>query len=199
MAFRRCTVRGRLPGDVWQFGFTLQSDEDLQIMTDAVAGAVNAYVTARALDYSPNVAWDDVVCSELETGTGRVIDSAQAALTSQGTRTSAMLPGQNALCVSILPVTGIDRGRFYLPPMTTTQLALDGALAPADRATTATALGTLFDTLSARTSPARLGIWRAKTNSYIGARALSVGSVWDTQRRRRNKRLETRTTETLAI
>lgn len=199
MAFRRCTVRGRLPGDVFQFGFVLQSDEDIQIMADAVGDAVDGYITARALDHTAAISWDDVVVAELESGTGRVTDVAQSGLTALSTRAAPTLPGQVSQCISILPLTGIATGRFYLPPFYNGLLQTDGSIAASARTDTLNALKTMFDTLSARTSPARLGIWRSSSNSFVGARALSAGSVLDTQRRRRNKRLETRTTMSIAI
>jgi hypothetical protein len=124
---------------------------------------------------------------------------AQSTLTALSTRAAPTLPGQISQCVSVLPLTGITTGRFYLPPFYNGLLQTDGSIAASARTDTLNALKTLFDTLSARTSPARLGIWRSSSNSFVGARAISCGSVLDTQRRRRNKRLETRTTMSIAI
>jgi hypothetical protein len=199
MGFRRCTVRGRLTGDIWQFGFVLQSDEDLQIMADAVADAVDGYLTTCLGDYPSSVVWDDVVAAELETGTGRVTETTTAALSVASTGSQAAWPGQVATCVSIAPITGTTHGRFYLPPMGTGQIDSTGALGSTIRTKHVNALKTLFDTMSARTSPARLGIWRTTSQSFIGARAVSIGSVLDTQRRRRNKRIESRTSAVLAL
>jgi len=39
----------------------------------------------------------------------------------------------------------------------------------------------------------RLGIWRSTTNAFVASKGISIGNVWDTQRRRRNKILESRT------
>lgn len=199
MGFRRCTVRGRLVGDVWQFGFVLQSDEQLSIMADALGDAIDAYMTARSADYPDDILWDDVVCSELETGTGRVTDVAASPLTVSGTGVQTPLPMQCTACVSILPITGTSTGRFYLPPFGTSQLDANGSLSSTIRTNHTASLKTLFDTMSARSSPARLGIWKTTTNSFVGAARISMGSVVDTQRRRRNKRVETRTSVALAI
>ena len=78
-----------------------------------------------------------------------------------------------------------------------TQNALDpsGTFPISNRDTTATALQTLVQTLGSRSSPARLGIWRQKTGSFVGSKGISIGNVWDTQRRRRNKLIESRITK----
>jgi hypothetical protein len=175
--------------------FALQSDEDLQLMTDAVKSAVDTYVTAKAVDWHTSIKFDDVVCQELESGTGRVTETAQSALTKAGTAAVASLPPQNSVCVTVLPVAGVITGRFYLPAMTVNSLDPAGTIAVSHRDGHATALQTLFQTLGARSSPARLGIWRSKTGSYVGSKGISIGNVYDTQRRRRNKLIESRITK----
>lgn len=199
MGFRRCNVRGRLTGDIWQFGFVLQSDEQLQIMSDAVAAAINTMLAGTANVYPTSVLWDDVVCSELEVGTGRVTEVASSTIANDGTGVATPLPAQCSVVVSILPITGTSTGRFYLPPWVSARLDSNGGVGVTDRTDQLAAWKSIFDALSARTSPARLGIWRTSTQSFVGARALSLGSVIDTQRRRRNKRVETRAQAVLAL
>lgn len=175
--------------------FALQSDEDLQLCADAVKTAVDAYVTARVADFHTSVKFDDVVLQELESGTGRVTETAQSNLSRAGSAAVNCLPPQNTVCVTILPVTGIVTGRFYLPPGTVNSLAADGRVSTTWRDNHATSLQTLFQTLGARSSPARLGIWRTKTGAYVGSKGITVGDVYDTQRRRRNKLIESRITK----
>jgi hypothetical protein len=43
-------------------------------------------------------------------------------------------------------------------------------------------------------APSRLGIWRTGANTFVGSKGISVGDVIDTQRRRRNKAIESRNT-----
>ena len=195
MAERRAIIRGRTASDVWMMSFALQSDEDLQLMTDAVKSAFDTYVTARVADFHTSVKFDDVVCQELESGTGRVTDTAASVLTRAGSAAVTSLPPQNTLCVTVLPVAGVVTGRFYLPPMTSNALASDGRASITVRDNHATSLQTFFATLGARSSPARLGIWRSKTGSFVGSKGISVGDVFDTQRRRRNKLIESRITK----
>lgn len=195
MPDRRAIVRGRSASDVWMMSFALQSDEDLQLMADAVKGAVDTYITARVADFHTSIKFDDVVVQQLESGTGRVTDTAQSVLSRAGSAAVACLPPQNTVCVTVLPVSGVTTGRFFLPPPTINALASDGRLLTTWRDAQATALQTLFAALGARSSPARLGIWRQTTGSFLGSKGISVGDVVDTQRRRRNKLIESRITK----
>jgi hypothetical protein len=97
------------------------------------------------------------------------------------------------MCVSVLPVSGITRGRFYLPPMNQGTTTGSGGIGSSAVTRHGTALKAFFDDLGSDSEPARLGIWRTSSNSFVASKGLSIGNVWDTQRRRRNKILETRT------
>lgn len=193
MADFRTTLRGKLPGDVWQFGFVLSSDEGIQGVADAVAAQMQAYLsTTIKAQYPGSVSFDSVYVSELATGTGTVLNTAEAAIGIAGTSAQAALPPQVSLCVSVLPVNGTSRGRFYLPPMVTGQLATSGRVSATTTQQQADAWQGFFSALGQLSAPCRLGIWRTSSQSFAAARGISIGDVLDTQRRRRNKLIEAR-------
>lgn len=195
MGFFRTTIRGKVPGDIYQFGFVLEHGSDISGLADMVAGAfTTAYGTTQRADFNSGVTFDDVLVQELSAGSGAVVDAAVKVIGTAGTGAVGMLPPQSSMCVSVLPVNGIVRGRFYLPPMNQGTTTTSGGIGSSAVTRHGTALQAFFNDLGADSEPARLGIWRSTTNAFVASRGISVGNVWDTQRRRRNKILETRTT-----
>jgi hypothetical protein len=194
MAFYRTTIRGKVPGDIYQFGFMLQSDDGVSNVADQVAGAfTTAYGTTQRADFNTGVTFDDVLVQELSAGSGAVVDAAVAAIGTAGTASVGMLPPQASMCVSVLPVTGIHRGRFYLPPMNQGATTTAGRIGSSKVTTHGNAWQAFFNDIGGDTAPSRLGIWRSTTNAYVASKGISIGDVWDTQRRRRNKLIEVRT------
>lgn len=195
MAYFRATFRGKVPSDVFQFGMVLQSDDGIQNLADDVAGQfVTAYGTTQRADFATTVTFDDVYVSEITQGTGTVVDTAVATIGTAGTAATSCMPPQVSMCVSILPVTGTVRGRFYLPPMVGGVLNINGRTSSTVVARHADAWQALLNALGSLSGPARLGIWRTGSNTFVGSKGISIGDVFDTQRRRRNKALEVRTT-----
>lgn len=194
MAFFRCSIRGKVPGDIYQFGFVLQHDSDISGLAEMVSGAwTTAYGTTQRADFNTGVTFDDVLVQELSEGTGAVVDAAVDNIGTAGTASVGMLPPQASMCVSVLPVNGIVRGRFYLPPMNQGTTTASGGIGSSALTRHGTALQAFFNDLGADSEPARLGIWRSTANQFVASKGISIGNVWDTQRRRRNKILESRT------
>jgi hypothetical protein len=195
MAYFRATFRGKVPSDVYQFGFILQSDDGIQNIADDVAGAfITAYGTTQRADFPSTVTFDDVYVSEVSQGTGVVVDTAAATIGTAGTAATNCLPPQCAMVVSVLPVTGTVRGRYYLPPFNSGVLNLQGRMSSTARDRHGAAWQAFFNALGAMSAPSRLGIWRTGANTFVGSKGISVGDVIDTQRRRRNKAIESRNT-----
>lgn len=193
MAFFRATIRGKVPGDIYQFGFCLQHDSDISGLAGMVAGAfTTAYGTTQRADFNTGVTFDDVLVQELSEGTGAVVDAAVDSIGTAGTATVGMLSPQTSMCVSVLPVSGIVRGRFYLPPMNQGTTSAAGRIGSSAVTRHGTALQAMFNDLGADSEPARLGIWRSTANQFQGSKGISIGDAWDTQRRRRNKLVESR-------
>lgn len=195
MTFYRATFRGKLPSDVWQFGFVLQSDDFIQEVANDVAGQfITSYGTTQRADFPNTVTFDDVLVSEITQGSGAVVDSAVATVGTAGTAATACMPPQCALVVSVLPVNGTARGRFYLPPMVPGLLNLNGRVSSTGRDRHADAWQSFFAALGGMSAPSRLGIWRTAGQQFAASKGISVGDVIDTQRRRRNKAIEQRVT-----
>lgn len=190
----RISTRGRLPGDIWQFGFMLQYDGFASDLANTVASQWQAMLTpSLQADMNTGVIWDSVVASQLTTGSGVVVESAEAPIGRAGTASVGMMPPQCSVCVTILGIGTTTKGRFYLPPFNQGCLTSAGRLATSKRDAWADALDGFFGGLGGASSPARLGIWRTSSQSFIGAQGISIGDVIDTQRRRRNKLIEART------
>jgi hypothetical protein len=193
MAFFRTNYRGRLPGDIWQFGFVMQSDEGIDGLADRMGSQMVSTLTATIRGYfGTGVVFDDVYVSEIAEGSGTVLNTAVQAVNVAGTVGSAVLPPQTSVAVSILPLAGTQRGRFYLPPMAPVVLGTNGRITSAVQTALADAFQGFFSALGSAGAPARLGIWRTSGQSFAAARGIQVGDVIDTQRRRRNKLIESR-------
>ena len=193
MAFRRVTVRGKVPGDIFQFGMVFEHDGFIQeLADDFVAAFAAAYDAPLRADFNTGVTFDDVLVSELQVGSGTVVDTASAVIGLAGTAVVNMMPPQCSLCVTILPVSGTTKGRFYLPPMNTGVQTATGRCSTVKVTAHADAWHELLTSLAGETSPARLGIWRTGPDTYLGSKGISIGDVFDTQRRRRNKLIEVR-------
>ncbi len=194
-----CAIRGSVGGgDIFQFGFALQTDKPIESVASAVDNHFTAhFLVADPMAYSGTTTFSDVVASRIDVATGVVLESAQALIGISGSNGAASLPSEVAVCVTLNPVAGTQKGRFYLPCPSGASLAPQGRLATDWQISCATRLKNFFDALGSDTSPARVGIYSRKNRAYVGARSLSVGNVFDAQRRRRNKLVEARETRTL--
>ena len=143
--------------------------------------------------------------------TSGVADVASGAITGAGTAIGAPVPLQVAMVVSLrtTPQTvppGPQRGRFYLPTPASTSFSSTGLFTPAVTATVADAIEAATEELSL---PAQqnMTVDRVTRNtagditSVVSepVTTIQVGSVPDTQRRRRNKLVEVYATRPIAI
>jgi hypothetical protein len=195
MAHYRLTAQGTLPGESFNFGLHATGSAG-----DA-AGAAAAWSTALtamwtdATDgleghYSTAVSIDVAHAAELSDLTGRQVDAADVATSLPGTSASQMLPHEVALVVSTRGAAANrkDRGRFYLPPPITTDVTA-GLVTGSVVTRFANAAAILINSLQgAAFTPVILH--RDFTDTAITE--VSVGNVWDVQRRRRNKLIEVR-------
>lgn len=192
MALFRHRVVGSSPGEQWSF--TLHTTGT---GTDATANATwSAAVGAMWTGQLDTLVTGELSVVERTTTLINEATEGQISRTSDptelpGAAVEEMIPYQVALVISLH--TGLanrhGRGRFYLPPLTVGAVA-SGRLSAAAQATVAGAVESLFLELSSGglTPVVRDRTGHVSTNVDLA----SVGDVFDTQRRRRNKLIENR-------
>jgi hypothetical protein len=197
------TCPGVLPsGEQFDYGFWVANTGGVDIsQTDATAAgnawntSLAAQATFRAL-FTTTTQFSSTKASIYNTATGTIISSAPGGIQFTGSATSQPLPPQISTCVTLrTQFAGRSfRGRFYLPPGITANMQSNGRM-----------LGTTITGLLTNLNTAALAMQSAVPNCSIGvySRALhawnkgtffDIGDVFDTQRRRRDKLVESRQT-----
>lgn len=205
MTFYRCTAEGHLPGgEKFDFG----------VHVSGIAGSADTVLTAWAAaigllfnhdpglgntvksHISDQVGVDDALVAELSDVTGRQVTKFMTAAVHAGTNTDEPLPPQVAVAVSTRTAlaTKEGRGRFYLPPLATGACVAGEIILAAQEAIVAGAQTALT---SMSTAGFPVVVYHRDTLSADPVLRVDVGSVFDTQRRRRNKLVESRLTATL--
>lgn len=197
MPLYRHTLSGTFPGEVWSFG--LHTNGSL-----ALAAAQSAWQTAVAaffsVDYSATLATttvaNEVTTAELVQATGKQSSKAADPVNFAGTSTAESLPFQCAPVVSLRSAlaTRAGRGRFYAPSLAVDQVN-DGRMILAARDSLADSAAAMLSSLNdAGLAPV---LYSRTTHNTQQILRLDVGDVIDTQRRRRNKLIEVRTSRPL--
>ena len=190
-------------GEQWTFGIYSEGSGSVDAAATAWDNAVSAFFsTELAARISDTVTTLSTSTASIDETTGRQITRRELTNTSGGTSTSPSLPYQVTPVVSLRTAlaTRAGRGRFYVPSLAVDQVA-DGRMLPdaqSDLADSAVAMmdalgtGGLVPVIFHRTgSP---GVPQFSTTQVI---MIDVGDVLDTQRRRRNKLVESRETRVL--
>jgi hypothetical protein len=135
--------------------------------------------------------------ASLNSLTGKQVAVTQATLALAGTAAGISTPPQCAVTVSLRTAlaTRAGRGRFYMPPPAVTFVIAGGLLASADRdALSTAAMHALQGLVTAGYIPV---VYHRSTHSGDNITSVDVGNVFDTQRRRRDKLIEARTSHAL--
>lgn len=191
MALFKHTLQGTFPGEVWSFGLHTLGNVTVSAAETAWATAVGLFWTAAGPTFANEVVATATTTAELDQATGKQLTRVETGSSLIGSAVSESLPYQCAPAVSFRTnlATRAGRGRFYAPSLavefvaggkmtSTAQTALlDGAEAMVNSLTGAG----LTTVLYGRTSHATQEVTR-----------IDVGDVIDTQRRRRNKLVESR-------
>lgn len=193
MALYRMVASGTTPGEQWSF--TLHAEGNLSTADAATAfgDALTACWAAGMDDLTtPEVDLTLASVAALDPATDGQLTRAEVVLALTGVVDGEMLPFQCATVISLLTASATrhGRGRFYLPPLSATFL-LNGKLNSTAMTTLDTAWTAFFDSLNTDgVSPVVRNRTGHISTPVTGAR---VGDVIDTQRRRRNKLVETYT------
>ena len=133
---------------------------------------------------------------EIDPATGKQLTGAEDTRTDAGTSTATCLPFQCAPVVTLRTATlsRAGRGRFYAPSLAVDQVSAGRMLTTA-RDTLADAAEDLVQGLTS--AGGNLVIYHRGSGSTTLVTSLDVGDVIDTQRRRRNKLIESRTSRAI--
>lgn len=197
MPLYRHTLNGTFPGEVWSFGLHTSGSLALAAAQTAWQTAVTAFFsTAYAATLATTTEATEASTAELDAGTGKQISKVSDPVNFAGTSTAESLPFQCAPVVSFRTAlaTRAGRGRIYAPSLAVDQLA-DGRMTAGAQAALADSAAAMLSSLNgAGMSPV---LFSRTTHATQQILRLDVGDVIDTQRRRRNKLVEVRTSRQL--
>jgi len=197
VALYRHRLIGTYTGEEWSFGVYSSGSASLAAAQTAWAAGVTAFAsTAYLLTLADTCHFVEITTVEIDPSTGKQLTGTTDPRSEVGTATTESLPYQCSPCVSFRTATlsRAGRGRIYAPSPAAVAL-LDGRLTTAAAGHLAdSAEGMLGALDSAGLQPV---IYHRAAHSTTPIISLDVGDVIDTQRRRRNKLVEVRTSRTL--
>lgn len=199
MGTYRAVVAGHEAGETFNFTMTLFN------AAGTVAGAAAALHTAVGLLWNgvappadsikqliPTTSGIDITsATEIDPLTGKNLGQVQTGETLVGTDASGPLPPQCCIVVSLRTAlfNQAGRGRFYLPAFGVDVLAA-GRLPTTARSQVATAAQKMIQSLNG--AGYTVCVYHRKTKTHDNVTTVNVGDVYDTQRRRRDKLVESR-------
>ena len=205
MGIYRCAAIGHTPGESFSFGVYFDGGISVEL-----AAANTAWAAAVALLYSTNgpgghpltfythtsVGIDDTTVASIDPATNKQISKMLTAAAIVGTNATASLPPQTTMAISLRTdlATRKGRGRFYLPPFATDALSGGRILADARDTALAGAVAMLDHMQAALLTPL---VWHKDDGTGTNVVRVDAGDVFDTQRRRRNKLVEARSSTSL--
>ena len=196
MALFKHELRGAFPGEAWSFGVHTLGNITVSAAETAWATATDAFWDATTTLFAPEVTAVATSTAELDQATGKQLTRVETPSSLAGTAATESLPFQCAAAVSwrTALATRAGRGRFYAPSLAVAFVA-DGRMTSAAQ----TALLTGAQGMATALSGAGLSLvlYSRTTHATQVITSVDVGDVIDTQRRRRNKLVESRVSANL--
>lgn len=203
MTIYLCSARGSLPGgEVFQFSVHTNDSGAGSItdQLDAFAAAMDVLwsgdgvtVDGISLHYTPVVSFQSLRVASLSGATGRQTDAVEQAYVHAGTHAAGVtLPQEVSIAVTTrgASVNRRNRGRFFLPPPASDVADNNGLVAATPLGDFADCAQAFLNVLSVSTAVPVL--WHRDLLTFSTIVTVDVGNVFDAQRRRRNKLVETR-------
>ena len=195
--------KGATAGEVWSL--TLHT----QKAGGTLAGASAAWAAAAPVLWNGTGATDSIgqFCkntttltsastAEIDVLTGKQLGRIDVVTALAGSAATESLPPQVSVACSLRTAfaTRKGRGRFYLPPFATGSV-LGGLFLAANQSITSLACQKCLQSLVTATYLPI--IWHRSSKLFDNIVSIDIGNVFDTQRRRRNKLVESRSTRVL--
>ena len=202
----RMNFQGNMPaGDVFNHSLFCTGSDSSTIndaVTASAAAAAALTTTASGLQslYMSTTVWGGTIVEEIDQTTGHSISTGSSSFTHAGTNTvDNAMPGQCALVVTLRSavVTRRGRGRFFLPSMRAGAGGQTGRLAAASIPLITTSLNAFFAALQTFAVPMNPVVYSPTGRTVADVTSYDFGDVFDTQRRRRNKLIESRVGATI--
>jgi hypothetical protein len=197
----RMNFQGNLPaGDVFNHSLWV-TGSDSSLITDAAtasaaaAAALTTTASGMQSQFTTPTVWAGTVVEEVTQATGVSVSTGSSSFTHAGTNGSASsLPGQCALVVTLrtATVSRRGRGRFYLPPMANSATTPTGRLNATASTAVTLSLNAFFNALKTFVVPFTPVVYSPTGRTVATVTSYDFGDVFDTQRRRRNKLVESR-------
>ena len=200
MNIYRCAAIGHTPGESFSFGAYFDGGISVEL-----AAANTAWAAAVALLYSTNgplthpltyythtsVGIDDTTVASIDPATGKQISKLITSAAIVGTNATGTLPPQTTMAISLRTdlATRKGRGRFYLPPFAVNADSAGRILTDARDTALAGAVAMMDHMIAALLTPV---IFHKDDGTTTPVTRMDAGDVFDTQRRRRNKLVESR-------
>lgn len=197
MALYRHRLIGTYTGESWSFGIHTLGNASLAAAQSAWMSGLTAFFSvAYRATLCTDVAAIEATTVELNQTTGKQLTGLTDPRTDVGTNAGECLPFQCAPVVSLRTATlsRAGRGRFYAPSLAVDQVAAGRMVTGAQTALANSALALLQALEAAGQAPV---IYHRTLGTTTPVTSLDVGDVIDTQRRRRNKLIEARTSRQL--
>lgn len=199
MATFLARVIGNLPsGETWTTGVHASGTGSLSSFLTAAGNFVDTLwngsggaVTGLITDVPAGVGATSLVVYELDDSTGKATARAEASLTLAGSDTGNPLPQEVAVVASLRTATPgpKGRGRMYLPPLGVNKCTAVGRVDAAAQANLAASVAAALGELN---SGGFDPILFTPLQADRPITSVDVGDVFDAQRRRRDKLVETR-------
>lgn len=200
MTFYRHTLSGAVDGELWAINW-YTSDGGAGNIDDAQAALVAAANTLWT-DGGAGAGWGPQVPSivtltsaktaSLNALTFKQQSTRIGALALAGTNVGNMAPAQCAIVASLRTdlATHAGRGRIYLPAPSVSALGVSGQLASTPQTNASHAVAHMLSGM--HTAGYQPIIWHRGSHTGTNIISVDVGQIVDTQRRRRDKLIETR-------